>query len=210
MEAEFTDDMRIEISSQPATATECASACFQHDTCDSFQYDDYNHECVLFKGAYPNPGKHNSYMTSGWCPKGDKTNTRHFQICAGQKSYEVATTEEVGRAVQLFPQPSSYPLQCSAETGHICQFPFGLKGETEVRWSCVGEKGEAKCSPGSNDATSSWTTDNKLRFFNSPSNFHKCIDCNLSGIELPCNIHGVVFLGFPLATLEGNQFGMIS
>ena len=96
---------------------------------------------------------------------------------------------------------SSHLYQCSAQTGERCQFPFGLKGEKEVRWSCVGEEGQ--CSPGSNDATSSWTTDDKLRFFDSQRNFHKCVDCNLSGI--PCYFHGVAFLGFPLDTFAGND-----
>ena len=102
--------------------------------------------------------------------------------------------------MQVTPK-SSHLYQCSAQTGERCQFPFGLKGEKEVRWSCVGEEGQ--CSPGSNDATSSWTTDDKLRFFDSQRNFHKCVDCNLSGI--PCYFHGVAFLGFPLATFVGNN-----
>ena len=129
----------------------------------------------------------------------------HYQICAGLKSYEVSTTEEgvAGEKVQVNP-PSSYPFQCSALTGDRCQFPFGLTGEKEIQWSCVGEEGQ--CSPGSNDATSSWTTDNKLRFFDSQRNFHKCVDCNLSGIGLPCNLHGLVFLGFPLGSFAGKPF----
>ena len=129
----------------------------------------------------------------------------HSEICAGLKSYEVSTTETteegvVDEKVQVTPK-SSHLYQCSAQTGERCQFPFGLKGEKEVRWSCVGE--ESQCSPGSNDATSSWTTDDKLRFFDSQRNFHKCVDCNLSGV--PCHLHGVAFLGFPLATFAGNS-----
>ena len=73
MEAEFTEEMRIEILREPTgAATECANACFQREACDSFQYNDDKHECLLLKGAYPNPNKHSSSMTSGWCPKGDK------------------------------------------------------------------------------------------------------------------------------------------
>ena len=126
----------------------------------------------------------------------------HFEICAGLKSYEVSTTEEgeVGEKVQVTP-PSSYLSQCSAQTGERCQFPFGLKGEKEVQWSCVGEEGQ--CSPGSNDATSSWTTDSKLRFFHSQRNFHKCVDCDLSG--MPCNLHGVIFVGFSLGAFAGKN-----
>ena len=71
MEAKFTEDMRIEILTFGA-ATECANACFKHKTCDSFQYNDQNHECTLLKGAYPDPKKQRSFMTSGWCPKGGK------------------------------------------------------------------------------------------------------------------------------------------
>ena len=74
MEAEFTEEMRIEIlrESTGGGAIECANACFQREACDSFQYNDDKHECLLLKGAYPNPSKHRSSMTSGWCPKGDK------------------------------------------------------------------------------------------------------------------------------------------
>ena len=68
-------------------AIECANACFQREACDSFQYDDYNHECLLLKGAYPNPNKHNSFMTSGWCPKGDKNYAKHSlsYLCRTEK-----------------------------------------------------------------------------------------------------------------------------
>ena len=125
------------------------------------------------------------------------------QICAGLKSYEVATTEGVDEKVT---PPTSYSFQCSAETGDRCQFPFGVKGEDGVQWSCVGEEGQAKCSPGSNDATSSWTTDKKLRIFQSQSNFHNCVDCNLSEIQLPCPFFGVIYIGFPLGTYAGNNF----
>ena len=123
------------------------------------------------------------------------------QICAGLKSYEVATTEGVDETVT---PPASYSFQCSAETGDRCQFPFGLKGEDGVQWSCVGEEGEGQCSPGSTDATSSWTKESQLRFFDDKRNFHNCVDCYLSEIQLPCNIHGVAFLGFPLSTIAGN------
>jgi len=187
MEAKFSEDMRIEILRETSSADECANACYNHQTCDSFQYNDYNHECVLFKGAYPNPNSMSSNITSGWCPK-------------GLKSYEVATTEGVDEKVT---PPTSYSFQCSAETGERCQFPFGVKGEDGVQWSCVGEEGQAKCSPGSNDATSSWTTDKKLRIFQSQSNFHNCVDCNLSGIQLPCPFFGVIYIGFPLGTYAG-------
>ena len=123
------------------------------------------------------------------------------QICAGLESYEVATTEGVDETVT---PPTSYSFQCSAKTGDRCQFPFGLKGEDGVQWSCVGEEGQ--CSPGSNDATSSWTTDKKLRIFKSQSNFHNCVDCNLSEIQLPCFFFGVIYIGFSLNTYTGNNF----
>ena len=88
VEATFTEEMKIEILRDPtASASWCVDACFQREACDSFQYDDYNHECFLLKGAYPNTDNHNNYMTSGWCPKGDKNYVKHslWNLCRTEK-----------------------------------------------------------------------------------------------------------------------------
>ena len=77
MQAKFSDDMRIEILRKTTSANECADACYNHQTCDSFQYNDYDYQCVLLKGAYPNPNSMSSNNTSGWCPKGDRNHTEH-------------------------------------------------------------------------------------------------------------------------------------
>ena len=110
----------------------------------------------------------------------------------------MATTEATNAELEIIP-PKSYPYQCSAETGELCQFPYGLEGEDTVHWNCA--RRSTKCSPTSNDATASWTKTNKLRFFESKADFHECAACNWS--QIPCVIPGLAFSGFGLNSYAG-------
>ena len=60
---------RIDTLENISSAQECAEACTKHESCDTFEQDDYNHECLLLKGTYPDE-RHQDYKTFGWCPKG--------------------------------------------------------------------------------------------------------------------------------------------
>ena len=124
---------------------------------------------------------------------------------SGQSSYKVPTTDAANAELEISPPPS-YPYLCSEETGELCQFPYGLKGENTVHWNCA--RRSAKCSPTSNDDTASWTNTNKLRFFESQAGFHKCGACNWT--QIPCVIAGLVFSGFELSTYAGIYFNDIA
>ena len=121
-----------------------------------------------------------------------------IQFFSGQATYKVPTTDAANVELDISPPPA-YPYQCSAETGELCQFPYGLKGEDTVHWNCA--RRSTKCSPTSNDATASWTNTNKLRFFESKADFHECAACNWT--QIPCVIPGLVFSGFGLSSYAG-------
>ena len=60
---------RIDTLGNILSAQECAEACTKHESCDTFEQDDFYHECLLLKGTYPDEGM-KAYRTFGWCPKG--------------------------------------------------------------------------------------------------------------------------------------------
>ena len=60
---------RVDTLENIASAQECAEACTKHESCDTFEQDDFYHECLLLKGTYPDEGM-KAYRTFGWCPKG--------------------------------------------------------------------------------------------------------------------------------------------
>ena len=51
------------------SAQECAETCTKHESCDTFEQNDFYHKCLLLKGSYPDE-RHQGYKTFGWCPKG--------------------------------------------------------------------------------------------------------------------------------------------
>ena len=110
------------------------------------------------------------------------------------------TTDAANAELEIIP-PKSYPYQCSVETGDLCQFPFGIKGENKVHWHC--ERRFPKCSPGSNDDLASWSKNKKLRFFESKVDFHECTACNWT--QLPCFQPGVAYDGFLLSSFQGSN-----
>ena len=129
-----------------------------------------------------------------------KSSHDETHIFSGQATYKVPTTDAANAELEIFP-PSSSPYLCSAETGELCQFPFGLKGANKVHWHC--ERRFPKCSPGSNDDLASWSKNKKLRFFESKVDFHECTACNWT--QLPCFQHGVAYDGFLLSRFQGRN-----
>ena len=63
---------RIDTLENISSAQDCAEACTKHESCDTFEQDDYNHKCLLLNGTQPDE-KHQDYKTFGWCPKGKNT-----------------------------------------------------------------------------------------------------------------------------------------
>ena len=90
--------------------------------------------------------------------------------------------------------PGFSPLKCSESDGHICQFPFILKGV--VHWDCVQgreEKGWTRLEKVCNVKESS-----TIQEFGNERSFHKCTECPSSALS----DH---YLGFNLTNPGGSS-----
>jgi len=155
----------LEFLSRSNTSS-CAQACANNAECDAFSVDKRD-VCRLKKSGRlrrVNKG------TAGFCPKSSSS----FPRIPGA--------------------PGFSPLKCSESDGHICQFPFILKGV--VHWDCVQgreEKGWTRSEKVCNVKESS-----TIQEFGNERFFHECTECPSSALSDN-------YLGFNLTNPGGSS-----
>jgi len=135
----------------------CARACSQESACRTFFFKASPLICQLRTGTELQ--KRIGY-TGGWCPRG------------------VVFHPDVGNI------KASVPLQCSAGSGKICQFPVKVRGQ--VHWNCLDRSGTPVCNT---------REDSAVQSFNDLSTFEECGTCDqVIGVVIIIILISIIFI----------------